>query len=83
VHFVWQQREFVPCFQFVPHVLQVRNDIQRVVVELGTEIDPWELTTWFAMPNIWLKNRSPVDVVDSDLTSVLDEARADRFVTRG
>jgi hypothetical protein len=54
-----------------------------MLAELASAFDGWPLATWFAQHNAWLNDRSPVDLLDSDLADVLDIARADRFIAAG
>ena len=81
--FEWQSHLWVPMFQFNPHDLSIKQEVRRVVHELAAVLDNWTLAQWFAEPNAWLKNRRPVDLVDSHFSDVLYAARADRFVAAG
>jgi uncharacterized protein (DUF2384 family) len=54
-----------------------------VLAEFSTVFDGWRLAVWFAQPNSWLQDRSPVDLLESDLQAVRNAARADRFVSTG
>ncbi len=81
--FEWQSHLWVPMFQFHPHDLSIKQEVRRVVHELATVLDNWTLAQWFTQPNAWLKNRRPVDLVDSHFSDVLHAARADRFVAAG
>lgn len=81
--FQWQNHLWVPMFQFNPHDLSVKQEVRRVVHELAAVLDNWTLAQWFTEPNAWLKNRRPVDLVDSHFSDVLQAARADRQVAVG
>ena len=81
--FEWQNHFLVPMFQFNLHDLSTKQKVRRVVEELTAVLDDWTLALWFAEPNLWLKGRRPVDMVDSHFSSVLHAARADRFVATG
>ena len=74
---------WLPLFQFEPNSLSLRPESQRVVAELAPYFDGWRLALWFAEPNLWLADRSPVDLLETNPTYVLDAARADRFVAAG
>lgn len=81
--FEWQAHRWVPMFQFNAHDLSVKHEVRRVVHELAAVLDNWTLAEWFTQPNVWLKDRRPVDMVDGHFSFVLDAARADRFVAAG
>jgi len=78
--FEWQANDWVPMFQFDLRDMSIKLRPRRVVAELAEVFDGWALAAWFAHPNRWLRNRRPLDVLDSSLTSVLDAARADRLI---
>ena len=81
--FPWRDVFWVPVFQFDLSDLSLKRTPQEVRTELGRNFDGWELATWFTSPNVWLQDRPPVDLLDSDSLSVLKAARADRFVVEG
>lgn len=81
--FEWQDHYWIPMFQFHPHDLSVKQEVRRVVHELNAVLDNWTLAQWFAEPNVWLKGKRPVEMVDSHFSDVLGAARADRFVATG
>jgi hypothetical protein len=83
VCFAWQGQTFVPSFQFVDDAPRMRLDVQSLVAELRPVLDDWELTAWFATPNHWLADRTPVDVLDTNIESVAQAARTERFVGHG
>ena len=70
-------------FQFELRDLSVKQGPRKVLAELSPVLDGWALAAWFARPNSWLNDRSPVDTLDSNLAAVLAAARADRFVASG
>jgi hypothetical protein len=70
-------------FQFDRADMSVHRDVAAILDELEGTFDDWELATWFALPNAWLKDRSPVDVLALDPNAVRHAARADRFIARG
>jgi hypothetical protein len=59
------------------------STMQRAFRASGGVFDDWELTQWFASPNAWLRGESPSDALIGDASSVLETARADRFVATG
>jgi hypothetical protein len=54
-----------------------------VVEELRDVFDDLELALWFVSPNAWLGHAAPVDLVNRDDETMLQAARADRFVAWG
>lgn len=81
--FEWRRAFWLPMFQFEPHDLTLKPAPRQVVAELTDEFDGWALAVWFAHQNSWLQGRRPVDLLDSQLTQVLEAARADRFIAAG
>lgn len=81
--FEWREVHWVPMFQFDLRDMSIKPRPRRVVAALADVFDGWALAMWFSHPNHWLRNRRPVDVLDSSLTSVLAAARADRFIAEG
>ena len=81
--FEWRQALWIPMFQFELRDLSIKPGAQQVLVELGRTCDGWTIAAWFVRTNSWLGGRSPVDLLDSDLSEVLDAARADRFIAAG
>jgi hypothetical protein len=73
----------VPMFQFEGPSMAVRRSVSAVLAELKGVFDDWDLATWFALPNDWLGERSPVRALPIDPYAVLQAARADRFVAQG
>lgn len=76
-------QRWIPMFQFEPGTMSPSISVQRVIAELRDVFDDWELTQWFASPNAWLRGESPSDALIGDASSVLETARADRFVATG
>ena len=74
---------WVPMFQFEPDSLRIRPAVLKVRAELGSEFDGWAFATWFAAPSAWLRQRRPVDLLESNLREVLQAARIDRFIAAG
>ena len=83
VNLVWRSQILVPVFQFTNATMGVRPVVREVMTELEGVFDDWEIAAWFAQPNAFLRNERPVDLVNIDDGSLLQAARADRFVARG
>lgn len=78
--FEWQSQLWMPLFQFNPLNMTIRPEMQPVASELSCIYGPWDLAFWFSQPNPWLAARAPADALLSDLQTVLQAARADRFI---
>ena len=83
ISFEWQSQTWLPLFQFTRPDLRPLPALARVLAELTSVCDPWELAAWLVQPNPWLANRTPVDALAANLPAVLDAARAERFVVNG
>ena len=83
VNFERQSQTLVPLFQFDLSDMSLRPSVTAILRELTDVFDDLALALWFAEPNAWLADSSPVDVLTSDPDSVLAAARADRFIARG
>lgn len=83
VNFGWQGEYLLPMFQFDRADMTLRRPVSAVLDEFDGTFDDWDLATWFALPNAWLGNQAPVDVLPLDPHAVLEAARADRFIARG
>jgi hypothetical protein len=83
VHVEWQGNTLIPMFQFDLAEMSVRATTARVLSELVAVFDDWDIALWFAQPNSWLRDRAPVDALESHPLDVVHAARADRFVARG
>ena len=81
--FEWLSTLWIPMFQFELRDLSIKPGAQLVMSELGSSFDGWARAAWFALPNSWLSDRRPVDLVHTDLTEVLGAARIDRFIAVG
>jgi hypothetical protein len=74
---------WVPMFQFELDDLRIKPAALKVRAELAAEFDGWEVASWFAEANAYLRDRRPVDLLDSNLRDVLAAARIDRFIAVG
>ncbi len=81
--FRWCEELWFPMFQFDLRDLSLKMAHRPVLAELAPVFDNWALADWFARPNAWLFDRSPVDLLGSKLPAVLEAARADRFIANG
>ena len=81
--FEWDTQAWLPLFQFDRRLLRPDPQLQPVFAELTCVYDQWDIGAWFARPNRWLGDCTPVDVRVFDLPAVLHAARADRFVIQG
>jgi hypothetical protein len=79
----WRDCTLLPLFQFDSRTMTLRGVVGRVVGELGSVFERWELAMWFARPNTWLGDRAPVECLDSLDQAVHCAARADRYVVTG
>jgi hypothetical protein len=81
--FEWEASLWIPMFQFGLEALSFRSAPRQVRAELGAEFDGWAVSAWFVEPNVWLAQKRPIDLLESDTEAVLLAARADRFVAAG
>jgi len=83
VSFEWKSQTLLPLFQFDLSDMSLRPGVTGVVRELAGVFEDMSLALWFAESNAWLGDVSPAEVIAVDPASVLDCARADRFIARG
>ena len=83
VSFEWRATTLLPLFQFNFADMSIRPQASDVLRELRDVFDDQDLALWFAQPNAWLDERSPVDVLQTDSRTVLQAARTDRYIARG
>jgi hypothetical protein len=79
----WQGRTMLPLFQFEPSTLVPRTEVTAVIRELVPALSDWEITLWFAEPNVWLDEHAPADAVLRDAAAVFNAALAERYLARG
>jgi hypothetical protein len=82
VNIVWHGRILVPLFQFGSEDLRIRPLVRAALAELVDVFDDWEIAVWFAQPNAWLHEQPPLDLVARGDDTVIEAARADRFIAR-
>lgn len=81
--FEWQSQSWLPIFQFERLHCNPESSLRSIFIELTCVYNQWDMAVWFARPNQWLGDRSPVDAWPIDLPAVVEAARADRFVANG
>lgn len=74
--FEWRRGFWVPMFQFDAESLALLPSVQRVRAELPAQWSGWAVASWFAKACPSLDGRNPVDVIDSDLDTLLEIARS-------
>jgi hypothetical protein len=74
---------FVPMFQFDLTLMELRPRCREAALELAGAMADAEVALWFAEPNAWLDGAPPVGVLERDPDSVVEAARADRFIRCG
>jgi hypothetical protein len=72
-------RDMYPAFQFSDDT-KPKPAIAQVLTQVPEAARGWPLLSWFNARNVFLKNRKPLDVIDSDPDAVADAA--DRFFGR-
>lgn len=80
--FAWQSRTMLPLFQFERATMALRPVVRAVLRELAPALSDWEICLWFAAPNAWLADASPLEAMVRDAPAVLDAARGERFLLR-
>jgi hypothetical protein len=76
----WHHDIWLPLFQWQMPSQTGGVATQRVVTELGSRFDGWEIASWFVQPNSCLAGKSPIECLGDRLPDVLKAAREDRFV---
>jgi hypothetical protein len=74
--FEWRSKLWIPMFQFNSDDLCVAAAPQAIRSELPELWSGWILAGWFALPNVQLGGRRPVDWLAGDFAAVLQAARA-------
>ena len=74
---------WLPLFQLDLDIGTIRTEATQALATLTPAFDAWEIATWFVEPNSWLGGDAPICVFFHDARSVLQAARADRFVAVG
>jgi len=57
---------WLPVFHCQRPGWTLKPAVRDVLDELRGVFDPYELSTWYVMPNGWLEQRRTADVIDSD-----------------
>lgn len=79
----WQGRTMLPLFQFDPGTLVPRTEVTAVIRELVPALSDWEITLWFAEPNVWLDEHTPAETILRDAAAVFNASLAERYLARG
>ena len=72
-----------PLFQFDVADMSVLPTVREVTAELASVLDDMDLAHWFVRPNLSLNGEVPADALRREPQTVIDAARADRFIMRG
>lgn len=80
--FDWNRTIWVPAFQLDPDSLTAGSATRRVLAELSGAFDGWSAAQWFVAPNAWLRECTPLELLETRLDAVLDAARADHFIVK-
>lgn len=83
IAFEWDDETWLPMFQFSRKTLTVHHSLAPVLRELSAIHDGWETANWFALPNSWLTELLPVDMLVRDLPAVWYAAQVERFIAVG
>lgn len=73
-------RNLYPAFQFSENDARPKPQIAAVLERVPEPARGWPLLSWFAAPNVFLSNKRPLEVLDSDPQAVAEAA--DRFYGR-
>jgi len=79
----WQGKIWLPLFQFVLADMHLQPGLSDVMAELVVALSDWEVANWFALPNPWLADGRPADLLLTAAPDVLNAARAERYVALG
>jgi hypothetical protein len=83
ISFAWNHDYWVPVFQLDGYSLDVRRGPEAAMAQLCGVFDGWDAAVWFATPNPWLHDQTPLDLVDADADAVVNAARIARFLLKG
>lgn len=78
----WHDQTWFPWFQLDRESGQPRPLVGEIVRELSSELDHWEIASWFAQPNPWLNAFSPAESLASRSADVLAAAQVCRFLVK-
>jgi hypothetical protein len=73
----WQGDFWVPMCQFDLRDLSLKDWPRQLLAETAEACDDGSLAAWLVLPNTWLGDLCPVELLDVDLPAVLASARAD------
>jgi len=82
VSIAWRGDYLLPAFQFDVANATVRRPVFAVLEALDGSLKDLDLASWFAMPNQYLDDAAPLDVIEHDMLAVVDAALAERRTHR-
>ncbi len=79
----WQSKIWLPLFQFNHVDMTLALGLEDTLAELVVVHDDWHIANWFSLPNHWLADRTPADMLATAAPEVLNAARAERYAAAG
>jgi hypothetical protein len=79
----WQSIIWLPLFQFNRVDMTLVPGLEDSLSELVVVRDHWQIANWFSLPNHWLADCTPADMLATAASEVLNAARAERYVAAG
>ncbi|MEY4346176.1 MAG: hypothetical protein RL032_2008 [Pseudomonadota bacterium] len=73
-NFEWRGCCWFPMFQFELSDWSLKSGPHQVCETLPRESSSWTIALWFASPNLRLKGQTPANMLETDLSAVLDAA---------
>lgn len=81
--FQWRSGTKLPLFQFDLLSMVPQPSVVAVISELVPALSDWEICLWFAAPNAWLAEATPVEEIVQNAPAVIEAARTERYLVRG
>ena len=78
ISIAWRGDYLLPAFQFDIPNATVRRPVFAVLEALGGTLKDLDLAAWFALPNAYLNDATPLEVIEHDTLAVVDAAVAER-----
>jgi hypothetical protein len=79
----WQSTIWLPLFQFNLVDMTLAPGLDDSLSELVVVHDDWQVANWFSLPNHWLADCAPADMLATAASDVLNAARAEHYVAAG